>query len=275
MRFDASSRHWSLAFDDIDGLPDQTMPLDPEAALPLDAPSILPSGHSGLMGQLRFGLATIACMAAIGALVALNASFAWGLGGGEPLLQWAFVLGLMAMDLIRPLLVTMGFALIDKAKGIVASVCFVIALGLSPVSILSSSSILSATIQLGQSINQRRDEDQQIRAGLHEAFRQQLYLSEQQRKAWEAECSLGGCGPKADKLLQQALATQKEATSSIKGLKQRADKVDHDPALIPRLIASFEAMGLLREGRELLLPLFLAISLELAALFGPALLLRR
>jgi hypothetical protein len=45
--------------------------------------------------------------------------------------------------------------------------------------------------------------------------------------------------------------------------------------LLARMVTTFESLGLFGAGRQILLPLFLAISLELGALFGPALLLRR
>jgi hypothetical protein len=44
---------------------------------------------------------------------------------------------------------------------------------------------------------------------------------------------------------------------------------------LARMVTTFESLGLFGAGRQILLPLFLAISLELGALFGPALLLRR
>jgi len=41
------------------------------------------------------------------------------------------------------------------------------------------------------------------------------------------------------------------------------------------MVTTFEGLGLFGAGRQILLPLLLAITLEIAALFGPALLLRR
>ena len=45
--------------------------------------------------------------------------------------------------------------------------------------------------------------------------------------------------------------------------------------LLAHMVTTFESLGLFGAGRQILLPLFLAISLELGVLFGPALLLRR
>lgn len=54
-----------------------------------------------------------------------------------------------------------------------------------------------------------------------------------------------------------------------------ADAEQGNSALLARMVATFEGLGLFGKGRQILLPLLLAISLEIAALFGPALLLGR
>jgi len=52
-----------------------------------------------------------------------------------------------------------------------------------------------------------------------------------------------------------------------------SDAEQGNSALLARLVTTFEGLGLFGAGHQILLPLLLAISLEIAALFGPALLL--
>ena len=131
-----------------------TLPL-----LPSNQPSSFPSPPSGqghasggvftwVQSLLHGSIAYLACVAAILALVAINASFAWNLGE-EDGFRYPLVMGLMACDLIRPLLIARGLTDFARWHVVRGSLAFIIALSLAPLSILSSTSVISASLFLG------------------------------------------------------------------------------------------------------------------------------
>lgn len=88
-------------------------------------------------------------------------------------------------------------------------------------------------------------------------------------------CARGGCGPIARELEAEFQHTLTQAQEVLDRIVELTEADQGMSALLARLVTTFEGLGLFGAGREILLPLFLAISLELGALFGPALLLRR
>lgn len=83
----------------------------------------------------------------------------------------------------------------------------------------------------------------------------------------------GRCGPVAADLEQQFQTTIAQAKSALDRVVRMSDAEQGNSALLARMVTTFEGLGLFGTGRQILLPLLLAISLEIAALFGPAFLL--
>ncbi len=89
------------------------------------------------------------------------------------------------------------------------------------------------------------------------------------------KCARGGCGPVASDLEAQFQLTVADAQKVLDQVVSLTEADEGNSELLARMVTTFESLGLFGAGRQILLPLFLAISLELGALFGPALLLRR
>lgn len=265
---------WSLTDLGRMRLPHQTLPL-------LNAPNVatLPIPASTLWDTIsdlfQLSLRHLACLGIIAALISLNASFAWELGGERWQFQIALVVALMALDLMRPFLVAAGFAFMGGGKNVLAGVAIAVALLLSPVSILSSTSILSASFLLGAELNSDAATQAQTRVALQAEHARLLDRAAQDEAAWRHECARGGCGPVAADLEQQFQTTITEAKSALDRIVRMSDAEQGNSALLARMVTTFEGLGLFGAGRQILLPLLLAISLEIAALFGPALLLGR
>jgi len=102
-----------------------------------------------------------------------------------------------------------------------------------------------------------------------------LARAAQDEAAWRQECARGGCGPIAHDLEAEFQRTLAEAQAVLDRILVLSDATQGNSELLARLVTTFEGLGLFSTGRQILLPLLLAISLELGALFGPALLLRR
>lgn len=277
--FDGTTQSWHLtAFGQL-RLPQKTLPLlpfDPGTTPQKAAFDRLPprSLDSWLDGG-TFVLSALACAALIVALVTLNASFAWELGREADQFRMAFVVGLMALDLMRPLLVAAGFAYAAQGRYVIACVGLIVALALSPVSVLSSTAILSASFLLGVELN----DDDAAEAATLEALRlehsRQLFEVERVQAAWQAECARGGCGRRAAQLEEEFTAIAAEAQGILDRIVLLTTDTQGSSELLARMVTTFQSLGLLGADRQMWLPLFLALSLELAALFGPALLLRR
>jgi hypothetical protein len=93
--------------------------------------------------------------------------------------------------------------------------------------------------------------------------------------AWQTECARGGCGRIANQLETEFTSIAAEAQSILDQIVGLTADSQGSSELLARMVTTFQSLGLLGADRQMLLPLFLALSLELAALFGPALLLQR
>ncbi|PCH75111.1 MAG: hypothetical protein COC12_01815 [Rhodobacteraceae bacterium] len=271
---DAAS--WSLTPLGQMRLPTPTLPLlenpEPVMSEPTTPP---PSGFwDRLSGGFRVSLSHLACLAIIAALVAINASFAWELGE-DPILRWAFVAGLMASDLLRPLLIARGLWDFDQWRLGRGTLAFLITFALAPVSILSSTTVISASLFLGEEQNQQAEAQNDTRQLLItrqvrlQAEVDQLWLD------WETECQRGGCGHLADKIEAEAKVAEQAAKEQLAQIISLTEAGNQPSDFIARAVKTFAKLRLFGEGRNLLIPLLLALTLEIAALFGPALLLGR
>jgi hypothetical protein len=215
-----------------------------------------------------------ACFSIIAALVAINASFAWELGE-QPALRWAFVAGLMASDLLRPLLIARGLWDFSRWRLGRGTLAFLIAFALAPVSLLSTTTVISASLYLGEEQNQQTASQNDTRQLLVprqvrlQAEADQLWLD------WEAECQRGGCGHLAAKIEAEAKATEQAAQDLLAQIISLTEAGNQDSAFIARSVKAFAALNLFGQDRAMLIPLLLALTLEIAARFGPALLLGR
>lgn len=265
---------WSLTDLGRMRLPHQTLPL-----LNISSVAVLPvstvSPWETISERLQLSLRHLASLGIIAALISLNASFAWELGGERWQFQIALVVALMALDLMRPFLVAAGFSFLNSGKNLLAGIAISVALLLSPVSILSSTSILSASLLLGAEMNSDAATQAQTRVALQAEHARLLDRAAQDEAVWRLECARGGCGPVAADLEQQFQTTIVQAKSALDQIVRMSDAEQGNSALLARMVTTFESLGLFGAGRQILLPLLLAISLELGALFGPALLLRR
>jgi len=115
----------------------------------------------------------------------------------------------------------------------------------------------------------------ETRVALQAEHARLLDRAAQDEAAWRAECARGGCGRLAAELEQQFQVTVSEAKSVLDRVVEMSDAAQGNSALLARMVTTFEGLGLFGAGRQILLPFLLAISLEIAALFGPALLLGR
>lgn len=225
--------------------------------------------------QTALGFQALACFGLIAALITLNASFAWELGREADQFRAAFVVGLMALDLMRPFLVAAGFALLARRRFAKALMGFAVALLLSPASVLSSTAILSSSFLLGAEMNA----DERVQTATLETLRgehtRRLAEAERLNDAWRTECDRGGCGPLAAEIEVAFLNAQAEAQAVLERIEDLTAASQGASDLLARMVVTFERLGVFGQGREILLPLFLAVSLELGALFGPALLLGR
>lgn len=244
----------------------------------LPMPASSPSANGSLdktVAAVSVLLRTLACVGLICALITLNASFAWELGREAGHFRAAFVMGLMALDLMRPFLVAAGFAFVANGRIWVAAVAFMVGFALSPVSVLSSMAIISSSVLLGAEMNS----DEATRAATLDTLRgehaRKLGEAERVQAAWATECARGGCGPIAAELEADFSGLTAEAQAILDRIVALTETTSSTSDLLARMVETFEQLGLFAADRRIWLPLFLALSLELGALFGPALLLSR
>lgn len=276
IEFDTDASHWALTSLGQMRVPHQTLPLLPASlqAVPM-LPSLGPSIVDHIAGLVRISLSHLACFGIIAALITLNASFAWELGGERGIFQIALVAALIALDLMRPFLIASGLWFWDHGKILHAVLAVIITLTLSPVSVLSTTSILSASLLLGAELNTNAATIEETRVALQAEHSRLLDRALREEKDWQLECARGGCGPLAAKMEAQFQATITDAKDILNRILALSEASQGNSKLLARMVTTFEGLGLFGGNRQILLPLLLALSLELGALFGPALLLHR
>ncbi len=272
--YETSTGSWALTSLGHMRLPHKTLPLLSTTSITV-APYLPTKRVEQLAEQGRIVLGAIACAILLTALIGLNASFAWELGREAAQFQILFTMGMMALDLMRPGFVMVGFHLNGQGRLVLGSTALAVALVLSPVSVLSTTSILSASFLLGAEINSDAETRAQTREALRDQHHNLLQRAAQDEAAWRQECARGGCGRIAKELETAFQITVAEAQTALDQIVSLTQADEGNSELLARLVTTFEGLGLFGAGRQILLPLFLAISLELGALFGPALLLRR
>jgi hypothetical protein len=272
--FEDANGSWALTTLGQMRLPHKTLPLLP--ATPQQPHPMLKANTADQWAEyVRLLVGTVACIALIAALIGLNASFAWELGREAAQFQILFTMGVMALDMMRPGFVMMGLYFGGRGHMATGGLALSIALALSPVSVLSTTSILSASFLLGAEINSDAETRAQTREALRVQHQNLLQRAAQDEAAWRQECARGGCGPVASELETQFQLTVADAQEVLDRIVSLTEAENGNSELLARMVTTFESLGLFGAGRQILLPLFLAISLELGALFGPALLLRR
>ena len=252
-------------------MPIQTLPL---------APSGAPSGNKAtkpstiLAVGLRDGLSWLSCGAIVLALITINAGFAWELAENETF-RVAFVAGLMACDLMRPLLVARGLFEIGAKRIARGCAAILSALSLAPLSVLSSTSVIGASLHLGVEANTQGEAEAQSLKALRADHQRLLARAARLWRDHEAECARGGCGPIAAGIRAKAEAADEAASQALSRVTALTVQGQERSAFIARTVKSFEDLRLFGPGQTMLIPLLLALTLEVAALFGPGLLLSR
>lgn len=286
--YDRANETWRVIAPPTNIVPNRTLPL---TMLPSDQssdplPEPLPElsvtvetapatrARLDLLAIAQASLAHLACAAIVIALVTINAGFAWELAESEAF-RFAFVAGLMACDLMRPLLVARGLYELDRHRAVRGSAAILVAIALAPVSVLSSTSVIGATLHLGVEENDQAA----ARAASLEALRPEherlKALSAELWQAYRDECARGGCGSIAAGIRAKAEAADAAAAEMLTDIAALTGDGEDTSAFIARTVKSFSDLGLYGPDRAILIPLLLALTLEIAALFGPGLLLTK
>lgn len=233
--------------------------------------SVQETSQSGGFGSwVTWLVSWVTCLASIGALIAINASFAYELAETDTL-KMALVVALMASDLLRPLLVERGFGMLRKSRAVLGILGIFLAFLLSPLSVLSSTSAIFASLQLGVEATVQANQEGAAKDRLADRYD---YLQNQAAKLWDEhsdECARGGCGSRANALADEARGYEAEAREMLEALSV-GQAEPAESSFAQRTLVAFEALGLYGPNRAFFLPLAIALTLELAALLGPAIL---
>lgn len=266
IRYDANLKAWQLTPLGHMNCPGKTLPLIQTQSLP----QMVPSDTVGL-----YYLKRLACALMIIALITLNGLFAWALGSEDDVFRFAFLCALLALDLMRPLFVSQGLVYFASSRRWIGALTLCIGLILSPVSILSSTSVISSSMQLGAEISDTTEMRAETLSLLQQDYAHLRKAVDAAKQDWEQECARGYCGPIAEGLEERYRDLQGQAGQMKTDIQTLTSEASAKSPLLARLVTSFEDLGLFGSDNRIFLPLLLALCLEIAALFGPALLLGR
>ena len=248
-----------------------TLPIEPNRAF-------LSSRHEGSgrnwLGRnlLATSVAWLVSACLIGALMIINAGFAWNFAE-DSIFRLAFTIGFIGLDGLRPLLMALALSSL-RLSWLIRMLAAVVAVGLAPASILSSTSVISSALIMGtETLTEQADQNRQMSSLNAELNRLEIRVSQ----AWadyRDECERGGCGDIADGLKAEAL----ELESQIRTARDQIGILQAKRPLstfTSRTVETLQTFGFQNNDLKWLMPIFLALTLEIAALLGPALLLQR
>jgi hypothetical protein len=248
-----------------------TLPIEPDTSPSSLFPDIPADQVSG-QPQLSLIAAWLVSACLVGALMIINAGFAWNLTE-DAVFRLAFTIGFMGLDGLRPLLmfVALGSGELSRSVRILA---LIIAIGLAPASVISSTSVISSALILGAEVQTEQTGQQRHINSLQAGLKRLESRASQIWSDYRDECDRGGCGEIADGLKTEALDLEAEIKSVRDQLGQLAI---NRPAstFTSRTVETLQVFGLYGQDLKWLMPIFLALTLEIAALFGPALVLAR
>lgn len=246
-----------------------TLPIEPNRAFLSSR-----NEHSGRnwLGRnlLVTGVAWLVSACLIGALMIINAGFAWNFTE-DSVFRLAFTIGFIGLDGLRPLLMALALSSL-RLSWLIRMLAVVVAVGLSPASILSSTSVISSALILGTgTLSQQTDQNRQMSSLQAELNRLEIRVS-QVWADYRDECDRGGCGEIADGLKVEAL----ELESQIRTARDQIGILHAKRPLstfTSRTVETLQSFGFPQNDMKWLVPIFLALTLEIAALFGPALII--
>lgn len=253
----------------LEPAPCQTPLLDTDSSVSLPNEELVERASDKSWLAMVAGWLVSACL--VGALMIINAGFAWNLTE-DSTIRLAFTIGFMGLDGLRPLLMALALSKSIRASRPAQILAFLIALGLAPASVISSTSVISSALILGTETQVDQSVRQQQMGRLQAELER---LESRVSQTWAQhvqECDRGGCGVIAEKLKDDA----QELEVRIGEIRDQLSKLETNrPAstFASRTVETLQAFGLHGEDTEWLMPVFLALTLEIAALFGPALLL--
>ncbi|MFK7945768.1 MAG: hypothetical protein AB8B85_23050 [Paracoccaceae bacterium] len=247
--------------------PPETAPEVPERAFE--------PGSDGLSPLARF-ICFLISSAAVLSVVSINGLYAASIAG-TAVLGIILITAMVAIDLMRPFLV--GIALISFRKRLWTRFAGALALALilAPLSVYTSFSMFSAEFSRGANARVDARQDAEVQRTYRETLAAEIVrlraLSAAQWGQWQSECGNGGCGPQAGRLQDAAQATDTEIKVLVakrQSANQSSPRQIDQAAMITTSLTVFG----IPEGLVVqVAPLMLALGLELAAIFGPAILL--
>ncbi len=246
----------------------------PDADLPDDKPNFEVKDEQGRW-LLKLGVPV--CAVTILALAFMNANFVWGFAQSAEL-RWILSAGFMATDLARPLMVAASLSYLSSVglrRGwLRGGIGILIPLFLMQLSLLASTSVMSGSFQAGQAQLAQAEQRVAQEARLVQQHGQKTIQIETLRERYDEECNRGGCGTIADGIFQELRAAISDADTTLAAI-EALPPIDDGQTLAAHTAKSLAAIGIGFEVQLFLIPLLMALTLELAATFGPALILTR
>lgn len=249
-----------------------TLPIEPLIRSSIPLPKTAPkSKWRDLEKIAAASLPRLVSLMLVFALMAINAGFAWNLTE-DAVFRVAFTVGFMALDGLRPILMAHALGTWGNLSGWARSMALIVALGLSPASIISSTTVVSSALILGTETHSTAEVAQSLVTSLQKELERLEFRASQSWEAYEAECSRGGCGDLAEGWRNEALATEARIADTRNRLNDLSQNTPSS-SFASRTVGTLQAFGVNEERLRWLMPIFLALTLEIAALFGPALVL--
>lgn len=221
---------------------------------------------------LWFGL--LACAGVFVGSASLNANYAQTISQETGWVQWPVVGIFIAFDMAKPLFMNGAVARFQIGQVFVGLLMVCLAIPLAMLSFSASTTFVSASLMEGSQMNAQSDRQVAALATLQDQYDRHIAAAQIAQDARIVEESNGGCGPRCLRLVAEHERHMGAAEAMLNKIEARTDKAAEVSPRLARIVETHEWLNPTTLPAPLLLALFMALCIEVVAVFGPALLLR-
>nr|WP_321455961.1 hypothetical protein [uncultured Cohaesibacter sp.] len=204
------------------------------------------------------------------ALMVINARLGREIGGSDPVTSYTIMVLMIILDFCRSTAIGGALQCVRNHRWSLASLLALYITVATPISILSTTTLLSVPLQQATDEVNMREKQAAIIEGYIITYSQQKRAAALYHDEWETECRRDRCGPKAaeyERQYNQAEAMAAEAIEAARKADSRhKDLPSSDETVVERIAKVLQQFRNDPFAPDLMVPLYIGILAELSAL---------
>ncbi|WP_319531123.1 hypothetical protein [uncultured Cohaesibacter sp.] len=204
------------------------------------------------------------------ALMVINARLGREIGGSDPATSYTIMALMIILDLCRSTAIGGALRCARNHRRSLASLLVLYITVATPISILSTTTLLSVPLQQATDEVDMREKQAAIIEGYIITYNKKKRAAALYHDEWEAECRRDKCGPKAAEYERQYNQAEAMAAEAIEAARKadshHEDLPSSDETVVERIAKVLQRFRTDPYAPDLLVPLYIGILAELSAL---------